>query len=46
MRALLELSVLVTGFLLGGSVGLGTVLFALFIGPMMQFGLRLFGMRT
>ncbi len=42
VRALLELSVLVTGFLLGGSVGLGTVLFALFIGPLMQFALRLF----
>ena len=46
VRALLELSVLVTGFLLGGSVGLGTVLFALLIGPLMQFALRLFGGAT
>ena len=39
----LELLVLISGFLLGGSVGLGTVLFALLIGPLMQFALRLFG---
>ena len=41
-RGMLELSVLVLGFLLGGSVGLGTVLFALLIGPVMQFFLRVF----
>jgi uncharacterized membrane protein YczE len=42
VRGLLELTVLTLGFVLGGSVGLGTVLFALLIGPVMQFFLRLF----
>ena len=41
-RGALELSVLILGFLLGGSVGVGTVLFALLIGPVMQFFLRVF----
>ena len=41
-RGVLELSVLILGFLLGGSVGLGTVLFALLIGPVMQFFLQVF----
>ena len=35
-RALLECSVLVLGVLLGGPVGIGTVLFALGIGPAVQ----------
>lgn len=33
VRTVMELAVLVTGFLLGGTVGLGTVLFAVTIGP-------------
>jgi len=33
--------VLVIGWLLGGTIGLGTVLFALFIGPSVGWGLRL-----
>jgi uncharacterized membrane protein YczE len=41
-RGGLELSVLAAGFLLGGSVGLGTVIFALMIGPVMQFFLCVF----
>lgn len=41
-RTGLELTVLLSGWLMGGSVGLGTVLFALLIGPLMQFFLRLF----
>lgn len=41
----LEFLVLVTGWFMGGQVGLGTVLFALAIGPTMQFFLRLFGDR-
>lgn len=41
-RSLLELGVLAVGFALGGAVGLGTVLFALSIGPMMQFSIRVF----
>src|SRR5207247_684445 len=34
VRTSLELSVLVLGFLLGGSVGIGTVIYALAIGPL------------
>lgn len=37
VRTTLELSVLVIGWLLGGVVGLGTVLYALAIGPLVQF---------
>jgi uncharacterized membrane protein YczE len=41
-RSGLELSVLAGGFLLGGAVGLGTVIFAVLIGPTMQFFLWVF----
>lgn len=41
-RTLIEVVVLAAGWLLGGSVGVGTVAFALLIGPVMQWGLRLF----
>ena len=37
VRTTLELTVLVLGFLLGGTVGIGTILFALAIGPLIQF---------
>jgi uncharacterized membrane protein YczE len=36
IRTTIELTVLATGFLLGGTVGLGTVLYALTIGPLTQ----------
>jgi uncharacterized membrane protein YczE len=36
VRTSIEVSVLVVGFLLGGTVGLGTVLYALSIGPLVQ----------
>jgi uncharacterized membrane protein YczE len=36
VRTSLEASVLLVGFLLGGTVGVGTVLFAVAIGPMIQ----------
>lgn len=36
VRTSLEVSVLVTGFALGGTVGIGTVLYALGIGPLVQ----------
>jgi uncharacterized membrane protein YczE len=39
-RTSIELSVLVAGFLLGGTVGLGTLLFAFGIGPLVQQALR------
>ena len=40
VRIGLELTVLVIGVLLGGTVGVGTVLYALAIGPLVQFFLR------
>ena len=40
VRAGLEITVLVTGWLLGGTVGLGTVVFAVGIGPIVQVSLR------
>ncbi|MET9365332.1 hypothetical protein ABZX93_31070 [Streptomyces sp. NPDC006632] len=42
VRTSLEVLVVATGFLLGGSLGAGTVLYALAIGPLAQFFLRLF----
>lgn len=43
VRLGIELTVLVLGWLLGGTVGLGTVAFALLIGPSVGWGLRLMG---
>ncbi|MGK5640824.1 YczE/YyaS/YitT family protein [Streptomyces sp. URMC 126] len=43
VRTCIEVAVLATGFALGGSMGAGTVLFAVTIGPLAQFFLRLFG---
>lgn len=37
IRTGIELTVLLAGFVLGGTVGLGTVLYALAIGPLVQF---------
>ncbi|WP_448321539.1 membrane protein YczE [Streptomyces sp. CO7] len=42
MRTAIEVVVVLTGFLLGGTVGVGTLLYALAIGPLVQFFLRLF----
>ncbi|MGW7418006.1 membrane protein YczE [Streptomyces sp. NPDC054863] len=42
VRTGLEIAVVATGFVLGGSVGLGTIVYALAIGPLAQFFLRLF----
>ena len=39
---LVELSVLVIGWLLGGTVGIGTVVFAFGIGPLVQVALGVF----
>lgn len=41
-RTAVELAVLVLGFLAGGTIGLGTVVFALGIGPLVQLMLRIF----
>ncbi|MEV0527698.1 hypothetical protein AB0I66_30150 [Streptomyces sp. NPDC050439] len=42
MRTLVEVAVVATGFAFGGTVGVGTVLYALAIGPLAQFFLRFF----
>lgn len=44
VRTCIEVAVLATGFALGGSVGAGTVVYALAIGPLSQIFLRVFGM--
>ena len=36
VRTLIEVTVLAVGWLLGGTVGVGTVLYALTIGPLVQ----------
>ncbi|MER7177006.1 YczE/YyaS/YitT family protein [Streptomyces mesophilus] len=41
-RTCIEIAVVATGFLLGGTVGIGTVAYALAIGPLAQFFLRFF----
>src|SRR5207253_3177703 len=41
-RTALELTVLAIGFLLGATVGLGTIVFALAIGPIVQWSLGIF----
>jgi len=43
VRLGIEVVVLIVGWLLGGTVGLGTLLFALLIGPSVGYGLRLVG---
>ncbi|WP_330341235.1 membrane protein YczE [Streptomyces sp. NBC_00557] len=42
LRTGIEVAVVVTGFLLGGTVGVGTVLYAVSIGPLAQLFLRVF----
>jgi uncharacterized membrane protein YczE len=42
MRTAVEIAVLATGFALGGTVGVGTALYAVSIGPLAQLFLRLF----
>jgi uncharacterized protein len=41
VRLGIEVTVVVLGWLLGGTVGIGTVLFALLVGPAVGYGLRL-----
>jgi uncharacterized membrane protein YczE len=45
-RTVIEITVLVTGILLGGPIGLGTVAFAIGIGPIVQVLLPRFDLRT
>ncbi|WP_306320723.1 MULTISPECIES: YitT family protein [unclassified Streptomyces] len=42
MRTVIEIAVVASGFVLGGTIGVGTVLYALAIGPLAQLFLRLF----
>ncbi|WUU98866.1 YitT family protein [Actinoallomurus sp. NBC_01490] len=44
-RFLIEASVLVLGIILGGSIGLGTVVFTVAIGPSVQLAMRICGYR-
>ncbi|MEW2621816.1 hypothetical protein [Streptomyces sp. NPDC048106] len=44
MRTAIEVTVVATGFVLGGTIGVGTVLYALSIGPLAQFFLRVFAL--
>ncbi len=46
VRTCIEVSVLVVGFLLGGSVGFGTLFYALTIGPLVHVFLPLMKVRT
>lgn len=46
VRTCIEVAVLGCGWLLGGTVGIGTVLYALAIGPLTQAFLPLFAVRT
>jgi uncharacterized membrane protein YczE len=41
-RTAIEITVLILGFVLGGTVGIGTVVFALGIGPIVQWSLSVF----
>ncbi len=45
-RLAMEMTALIAGWLLGGSVGLGTVITGLLIGPGIQFWLRVIGTPT
>lgn len=42
VRTAIEVTVVVTGFVLGGTVGIGTLLYAVTIGPLAQLFLRVF----
>ncbi|MBA2946189.1 hypothetical protein H1D24_10260 [Streptomyces sp. PSKA28] len=46
VRTAIEVAVVATGFVLGGTVGVGTVLYALSIGPLAQVFLRVFAVPT
>jgi uncharacterized membrane protein YczE len=46
VRTAIEITVLVTGWALGGSIGIGTAVFAVTIGPLVHYFLGVFGMRT
>ncbi|MGR2752686.1 membrane protein YczE [Agromyces arachidis] len=45
VRTGIEVAVLITGWVLGGNVGLGTLAFALFIGPLCGYAIPLFAVK-
>jgi uncharacterized protein len=45
-RAIIEIIVVAVGWLLGGPLGFGTVIFALLIGPAVQWSFKLFKVQT
>jgi len=45
VRTIIELSVLATGWVLGGPVGVGTLLYAISIGPIVQISIARFSIR-
>lgn len=45
-RAIIEIIVVAVGWLLGGPLGFGTVIFALLIGPAVQWAFKLFRVQT
>lgn len=45
-RAIIEVIVVAVGWLLGGPLGIGTLVFALLIGPAVQWAFRLFKVQT
>ncbi len=46
VRTGIEIAVLAIGWLMGGMVGVGTVIFALLIGPATQWSMKLFGISS
>ncbi|MEW2254138.1 hypothetical protein [Streptomyces sp. NPDC047869] len=46
MRTMVEVTVVVTGFALGGTIGIGTVLYAVSIGPLAQLFLKVFAAQS
>lgn len=44
-RAIIEITVVFIGWLLGGPVGIGTVIYALLIGPSVQWGFKVFNVQ-
>ncbi|MFD2686275.1 YitT family protein [Streptomyces phyllanthi] len=46
IRTAIEVAVVATGFALGGTIGVGTILYALSIGPLAQLFLRVFAVPT
>ena len=45
-RGIIESTAVLTGWMLGGPLGIGTILFAVLIGPGVQLAFRLFNMET